>query len=399
MNRVKQRIIFWGALVAAATAVAQDSMPVEDIGGFMPYEVTGIVETEASEGSGAVVESRRVVASCAHVVFDDTILSSAAGWTNENYFFRAWNAEGFPSEDYRQRLRGYVKWGSYAKSVISLGGDSARAFRDDFVVYYSVSDLFEGTPPERLQQGAAALRTGLEKIISGYPGGLYVSGDPLEYRLHSTGIFTDRLTPELGRYLSAEGPSTGSGNSGGPVWVRDGEGKWDFAGVLVSGLEEVMGNSMDSIGVVGLDKTANRLFDSAVRLGSDAASEAEPEVFTASGDFPVDIPDGSKSGVAIPITVSPAGKKIVEVALSLKISHENVYEDIQVLLRGPNGKTVVVADRPEPTTEDGEFEIAARPIEGFSNSRAAGTWKIIVRDIYSLDEGIVDSASLVLTTR
>jgi subtilisin-like proprotein convertase family protein len=156
---------------------------------------------------------------------------------------------------------------------------------------------------------------------------------------------------------------------------------------------------MDSIGVVGLDKTANRLFDSAVRLGSDAASEADPEVFTASGDFPVDIPDGSKSGVAIPITVSPAGKKIVEVALSLKISHENVYEDIQVLLRGPNGKTVVVADRPEPTTEDGEFEIAARPIEGFSNSRAAGTWKIIVRDIYSLDEGIVDSASLVLTTR
>ncbi len=46
MKQVKHWIIFFGVLVAAATAVAQDSMPVEDIGGFVPYEVTGIVETD-----------------------------------------------------------------------------------------------------------------------------------------------------------------------------------------------------------------------------------------------------------------------------------------------------------------------------------------------------------------
>lgn len=387
-------------VVVAGLAPAQNSAPIEETEGFLPYEVTGLISTEVGEGSGAVVENPRVVASCAHVVFDEGIFSTAAGWTNENFFYRAWNGEGFPPEELERRLRGYVRWDSYARWVVNRGGNSDQAFREDFVVFYSASDLLEESSlPRRARNGIAALRSGGPKVISGYPGGLYEVGDPLEYRLHSTGIFKMPLDVELGRYLGAYGPSTGPGNSGGPVWVYDSTGSvWQFAGVLVSGTEEALGDFFNSIGVAAMDKAASRLMDTAIRLASDSNSARDPQVFTVSGGFPRSIPDGSRRGLEMAIPVSSSGKKVAEVALSVKISHDNPIEDLQILLRGPSGKTVVVADRPVPTS-DGVFEIFSRPVAGFSGTRAPGTWKILVRDLYSLDEGKVDSVSLSLVTR
>lgn len=386
--------VFW-----IASASGQDTAPVDQINDFLPYNVTGVVATETTQGSGAVVESRRVVASCAHVVFDDEIWSAAAGWTHENFFYRAWNGVGFPTEDFEQRLRGYVKWNSYASAVLGEDGTSPKAFQDDFVVYYSYTDLFDGTPPSRQQKSISALRSTADKIISGYPGGLYESGDPLEYRLHSTGIFNESLQVELGRYLLADGPSTGPGNSGGPVWVYDeSRDAWGFAGVLVSGSEEALGDELDSIGVVGMDTKANRLFDAALKLSTTADSAPEEEVFTSSTDFPVEIPDGDRSGLGVNILATPSGKKVADAALSLKISHPAPEEDIQILLRGPSGKTVVVADRPR-SAENGVFEISSRKISGFQNTRASGVWRIIVRDVYGMDVGVVDSLSLTLSTK
>jgi hypothetical protein len=375
----------------------QNSQPVEETGGFLPYEVTGLLITEAGEGSGAIVEHPRVVVSCAHVVFDDRLWSAAAGWTHENFFYRGWNGEGFPTEETGRRLRGYVKWNSYASMVLRRGGDSPQAFREDFVVYYSLRDLFEGGLPVRAARAVPALRSWTDKIISGYPGGLYEIGDPLEYRLHSTGIFDDALGVESGRYLGADGPSTGPGNSGGPVWVREG-GDWKLGGVLVSGSERALGDKFDSIGVVGLDTQANRLFDAAVRLGRAAVEERVPESYAAGGSFPKEIPDGDFNGVVVRVQAFPAGRRVEDVSLSLKISHPMVWEDVQILLRGPGGKTVVVADRPAETSS-GVFEISSRRIEGFQNTQANGEWRVIVRDFYRQDTGSIESVSLELRTR
>jgi subtilisin-like proprotein convertase family protein len=67
-------------------------------------------------------------------------------------------------------------------------------------------------------------------------------------------------------------------------------------------------------------------------------------------------------------------------------------------LRGPGGKTVVVADRPAETAS-GVFEISSRRIEGFQNTQATGEWRVIVRDIYRQDKGSIESVSLELRTR
>jgi hypothetical protein len=294
-------------------------------------------------------------------------------------------------------LRGYVKWNSYASMVLRRGGDSPQAFREDFVVYYNLRDLTEGALPVRAARAIPALRSWSDKRISGYPSGLYEEGNPLEYRLHSTGVFDDALTVEMGRYLGADGPSTGPGNSGGPVWVSE-FGTWRLGGVLVSGSERSLGDKINSIGVAALDAKANRLFDTAVTLGMFSMEELPAQGFAATGGFPREIPDGDRSGVVVRIPAMPTGRRVVDVALSLKISHPMVWEDVQILLRGPGGKTVVVADRPEET-DDGVFEISSRPIAGFQNTKAAGEWRAIVRDIYRQDTGVIESASLELRTR
>lgn len=385
-------------LAFAAGAFAQNSLPLEGTGGFLPYEVTGLVLTDAGEGSGAVVENPRVVVSCAHVVFDDTIWSLASSWTHENFFHRAWNDEGRPLAENGRRLRGYVKWDTYGSMVYRRGGNSPMAFREDFVVYYNLRDLFEGPLPVRATKAISMLRSWTDKRISGYPGGLYELGDSLEYRLHSTGVFDSALRVETGRYLGIEGPSTGPGNSGGPVWVKE-SGDWRLGGVLVSGSERRLGDKYNSIGVVGLDAGANRLFDSAVRLARFAVEEPMAQNYPAGGAFPREIPDADWDGTVMRIPVSvPAGRRVEHVALSLKISHPIVWEDVQILLRGPSGKTVVVADMPEET-ESGVFEISSRRITGFQNTRAGGEWQVIVRDILGLDTGTVDAVSLSLATR
>jgi hypothetical protein len=294
-------------------------------------------------------------------------------------------------------LRGYVKWDTYGSMVYRRGGDSPQAFREDFVVYYNLRDLYDNALPLRASKAIPMLRSRTDKRISGYPGGLYELGDPLEYRLHSTGVFDVPLRVESGRYLGIEGPSTGPGNSGGPVWVREG-GDWRLGGVLVSGSERALGAKVDSIGVVGLDAKANRLFDTAVRLARFAGEEPVALDYPAGGAFPREIPDGDRNGAVVRIQASPPGKSVEHVSLSLKISHPMVWEDVQILLRGPGGKTVVVVDRPEET-EMGVFEISSRRIAGFHNTRAAGEWQVIVRDILGLDTGTVEAVSLSLATR
>ncbi len=381
------------ALLLAPSLSAQNARPLPAVPPF-PFNMTGLITAGDYMGSGAVVRHPRVVASCAHVVYDETLGSTAGAWVLQNRFFRAYFSGSYPTTG-GTPLRGYMRWGTYASYVTTLGGDSNEAFSTDFVAHFTYSDIVTGPAAPFWADGLPALTSTRLKGITGYPSGLYANPSPNEYRMHTTGGFTQRLTPVLGRYLEATGPSTGSGNSGGPAWVFDSStNTWRFAGVLVSGDELSTGGSSNMIGVTAADPAAWSLVSSAITAATSAAP-APLRAYAATG-LPRAVPDGNTNGVSIPITVSGAAVRIETLLLTLRVNHP-YPNDLQVILRSPGGRSVTVTNR--PSSEERNLVLTARPIEGFAGLNPNGTWQLIVRDVASGDSGSVAAASLQIGAR
>lgn len=361
------------------------------------FQATGIVESEMGEGSGAVAASRGTVVSCAHVVFDDYLKSGAAVWTNDNRFVRAWNGSRRPEKESSVPLRGYTRWAAYSDAVRSAGGESPTAFRNDFVVHYCYTDLIGGPAARIAQDGVKALTGDLPKLVTGYPGGLYEIGDPLEYRLHATGPFSSRMSRESGRYFGLDGVGTGSGNSGGPVWVKDAaSADWILAGVLVSGTDFLEDGTGASIGVVAVDAAARSLVQAAVKLGQTVVTPVEPVPFEAAG-LPLSIPDNNRNGVSLAIPVSTSSKRAGRLALGIRITHP-YPGDLEITLRAPGrgrgGKSLLVARPVASGWED--LEWTSRRLTGFDTVNPSGTWRLTVRDLGPGDIGTIESATLFL---
>jgi subtilisin-like proprotein convertase family protein len=337
------------------------------------------------------------VVSCAHVVFDDFLKSGAAVWTNDNKFFRSWNGSSSPEARDGVPLRGYTRWSAYSDAVRTAGGDSLAAFRNDFVVHYCYLDLIEGSAPRIAPDGIKALTGVLPKLVTGYPGGLYEIGDPLEYRLHATGPFSGRMSRESGRYFYLDGVGTGAGNSGGPVWVKDAASSdWILAGVLVSGTDFLADGTGASIGVVAVDAAARSLVQAAVKLGQTLVTPVEPSPFEAAG-LPLAIPDNNRNGVSVDIPVSVSSKRAGRLALGIRITHP-YPGDLEITLRAPGrgrgGKSLLVARPVASGFEDLEWE--SRRLTGFDAVNPSGTWRLSVRDLGPGDAGKIESATLFL---
>ncbi|MEY4487942.1 MAG: hypothetical protein RIQ79_450, partial [Verrucomicrobiota bacterium] len=337
-------LVFFIGLAAALRA--QSSAPIPQSPGLSyPDNLTGLVYSEVGQGSGAIVRHPRIVLSCAHVVFDDYLHASASGWTDQNDFTLAWNGDSEPSTENAVPLRGYVRFSRYAETSLNPKKYNLT-FSEDFIAHFSYFNLTDTAPAAYWQDGVAALRSSAPKRITGYPSGLYTDGDPLQYRLHRTPDFLARLSVDFGRYLGAVGPSTGAGNSGGPAWVYDLKNhQWKFAGVLVSGLEKSQGDLDNEIGVVGANAAPWSLVTAAIKA-SGGAAPVTPLLFTTTAALPAAIPDGDRSGITIPFDVKLAGKRLT--ALRLSFSSDHAYpSDLEITLRAPSGRNVVVAYRPD----------------------------------------------------
>jgi hypothetical protein len=377
------------ALLGLASAHAQSSAPVPQNAPLSyPDDRTGIINSESSQGSGAIVRHPRIVVSCAHVVFDDFLNTAATGWTNQNDFNLAWNGDSAPDAEDALPLRGYIRFARYATNSLNPKKYNL-AFSEDFIAHFSYSDLTASAPAAYWPNGVTALKSTALKRITGYPSGLYQVGDPLEYRLHRTPDFSTKLSVELGRYLGAVGPSTGSGNSGGPAWVYDAANRqWKFAGVLVSGLETSQGDPANEIGVVGADSAPWSLVTAAIQA-SGGAPLVQPAVFNTSATLPAAIPDANRSGVTFPFDVRVAGKRLTTLRITLTSDH-TYAEDLEVALRAPSGRSVVIAFRPYLET----LELDQREIVGLAGQNPNGRWTLLVRDVASNDTGSITSASL-----
>jgi hypothetical protein len=272
-------------LPALATAQTYTASPIDpSLYGTYPYNFTGAVRSSKGMGSGAVVRNARLVYSCAHVVFDST---KTDPWLTGIRWYRSYNSSTYPSTTGGQLLRSYYFFTGYATAA-NFSSSAPSTYALDFVVHYAYENTANGGYGGFYSNGTTMLQSSYQKMITGYPAGLYSDGDTRQYRMHKTGPFTRAATVSSGDYVRLSEVSTGSGNSGGPIWINNGS-DWYFAGVLVSGLERSVGASSDSAGIYAVDFSADSLIEKAITDSTDRGPTitAQPSSRRVSAGDPV----------------------------------------------------------------------------------------------------------------
>lgn len=356
-----------------------------------PYLYTGLVGSPDSWGSGGVAVHPRLVLGCGHVNFSETNTWHPAGSID---WFWKWNQGEEPTTGNGVALTGYYYFSTYRSNVLQFGMSSPRAFQVDFVANYSATrDLAGGHAGGWVEDGKQYLTTGgRNKIISGYPSGRYDFGDPNEFRMHTT-EFSKNMTVERDNYLSLDGVETGSGNSGGPVWVWN-MGSWAFAGVLVSGLEMAL-DGWSSMGVCAVNPGGWGIISSA--LGKTGTATGLFRRVVPLVGLPAKISD--QTSTERTFTVRGLVGRIQDVKLALVVSHER-QGDLVVTLRSPAGKTVTLLSavaKNKPSSKN--LTYTDKVVSGFSGTSANGIWTLTVKDTYRADTGMIQSCSLELKTR
>ncbi|MSW87103.1 MAG: hypothetical protein F2826_10365, partial [Actinobacteria bacterium] len=278
--------------VSAQTYTAQAIAAGSSLYGNYPYAFTGLLTTPAksngfsSSGSGAVVGNPRVVYSCAHVPFDSGAVDP---WLNGIRWHRAWASASYPASSAGQLLRSYYCFVGYAAAA-RINPNSGSSFSQDFVVYYAFENTADAGYARSWNDGVSQLKSTGTKLITGYPSGLYASGDSRRYLMHQTGPFSRAFALNSADFLTVSEVSTGSGNSGGPVWVSNGT-QYFFAGVLVSGLERSRGDITDLAGAYGVDASSLALINAAISASAAPVITTQPTsrrvIAGATADFAV----------------------------------------------------------------------------------------------------------------
>lgn len=338
---------------------------------------TGMIESKLLRdwyrGSGAVARDPRLIFSCAHVFYENGI------WANDYVFHRNYHRRAYPKVRDGIKLRGIRYFSSYTSNVADFGSDSNQAFASDFTVLYGNSNF--GTPVGWFSNGAAALRSGAPKQIVGYPAEIDFTGAPGFCYQHSTGSFTRSAYRVRGSFFEFDNVSTGPGNSGGPVFVREAAtGKDLLAGMLVSG-------SRRTAGVVALDGATDALAAEALGL--------EPQTQTFQNNQSFVLVDGGDSYARrdFPVFGFSGPVESIRFSVSFSTSHRG---DLEVYLRSPGGKIAWI----RRVSRDSARNLLIRDLnldKVFKGVPANGTWRLYLRDAVTGDIASFQSASLRIT--
>lgn len=324
---------------------------VDESTGFMESRVAG----SWYRGSATIARDPKLIYSCAHLFFE------RGKWATDYYFHRAYHAKGYPRKVNGAAPRGIHYFTSYSNGVKNFGANSRITFASDFTVLYGNTSF--GTAAGWWPQGSQILRSSNMKRIVGYPARIDFTGDSGHCYQHATDYFTKQAYRDYGSYLGLDGVSTGSGNSGGPVFVRDDVSGMDFlAGVLVSG-------SRRSAGVVALD-------DSTDALASDAlGSAALPASFRNTAKR--EIANGSTSFSSFPVEVSGLSGSIQNLRLSTVIATGH-RGGLQVYLKSPGGRIHWISKHEggaatNLTVSDADYS------DSFKGCSPNGIWEVRIR--------------------
>lgn len=320
---------------------------------------TGLLESYADgdwyRGSGVVARDSKLIYSCAHLFYE------AGEWSTDYNFYRACDDYYYPEESTAVSPRGLHYFTSYSSAVDSYGSDSNRAFASDFTVLYGNSSF--GKPVGWWSRGAPVLQSSRLKRIVGYPSEIDYTGASGRCYQHSTGWFGYGAYQIRGGYHEFDDVSTGSGNSGGPIFVQDDSGDDFLAGILVSGTRR-------TAGVVALDLSTHTMAGYALGL--------KDKTLTFSNTIGYKLPDGSVPYSKIPLRVSGFSGSVARLKLNLSVSTQR-RGDLDVYLKSPGGRIRWISKRSGDSADNLNI-IGANLTKTFFGSQPNGTWELRIRD-------------------
>lgn len=386
------------ALLAAAHRVPADAYPRRvsqlfpgtDLRNTRPYCSVGfvgaIVGGKAYEGSGAIAWDKRLVFTCAHVLYEKGRWADIVGFT------RAADSRKRPSDDGTVFVRGLYKYRGYS-GLKKNGYD----FELDFAIAYTTRDTSFGGEEHVLQlnsgsnsdpYGLSRLRSGTAKTVLGYPSFLDYNFADGHYYMHQTGegqsgYFTAGIFNEYDSYYETASASTGPGNSGGPLLVWDGS-QYLLAGILVSGFSYFRGYYGYGVGAgfYVLDEYSRNVAQAAL----DSSDEEEISVGSTSvmSSFslrkgPITLPDGGYRYASLKTSFAKMPKTTTAVTLNLDIDAVR-RSDVDVFLRSPKGRVYVVGSA-DPATAGSNIKLVEHDISGaFYETDPNGQWRLFIRD-------------------
>lgn len=308
----------------------------------------GILETRVRggsyRGSATVVRDPRLVYSCAHLVYDRGV------WAVDYTFHRAWHDRRFPAKRLGASPRGFHYFTEYARAARYTYGESNASFAADFTVFYGNQSF---GPASGIQENSAPLlRSIREKRIIGYPSDIdFTRARGYSYQ-HSTGWFPYSARKIRGAFHDFSDVSTGSGNSGGGIFLLDPYTGADlFAGVLVSG-------GYRNAGVVAMNSATRSLAD-------DALGSVSPEWSAANTNRVLLGGTRTHTKRILPVYEGSTADRVV---LDLELA--GVSGDIpKVYLQSPAGRIRRI------TVDPGHAGLRSHDVsDAFSGTVGEGTW-------------------------
>jgi V8-like Glu-specific endopeptidase len=345
-------LVVWLALPVAPGVVYPKRGLASESTGYLQSEIGG----DWYRGSGCVVQHPRLIFTAAHMIHDEGL------WASRQRFARAHHSNSIPGVEDGIMPRGMRYWTSYASRVRKEGDSSRGAFERDFAVLYHSSRDF-GPALGCWADGAEALVSGGRKRIVGYPARIDFTRESGRSYQHRTDWFTIEGRRNLGAYVLFDGVSTGGGNSGGPVFVEDGDQEL-VAGILVSG-------SRSTAGVRAID-------DAALQLAQSALGGRSTRSINFRNTDRHLLPDGAKRFSRRTVTASGFNGSLQHLDFSVNIATPR-RGDLEVYLRSPSGRVRWVAKQ-----QGGSTRNLRQSGIGFSSTyrgqAADGRWQLYMRD-------------------
>lgn len=220
-------------------------LPFEVIGQDenLPYAHLGQIRGSAGAGTGFVVKPR-VVATAAHVIWDDGLLAAAL---NVQWLHQRHNGVHEPKAI---PPRGFYLFDGYAtrRASENTPGESSPQSQDrDVAALYFNEEAgrggFGGFLASDVDENEF-LRSNANKMLAGYPVDGIPSGD--RGRLHATTPSDLTFTRAFGRTFTTTGVRSTGGSSGAPLCVQHSNGAYYPAAVYLGGNGQSVVRAIDS---------------------------------------------------------------------------------------------------------------------------------------------------------